>query len=104
VRRAPAAKGSAKAISASTHAWVKRRRLVSHPLVAWLTLLAIAGTLCACGRYGPPQRRAPEASATGAANDTTVSPAATTPEYPSEDENDGEESRDDGERRDERDD
>lgn len=34
-----------------------------HPvqrLVAWLTLLAIAGTLCACGRYGPPKRRPQE--------------------------------------------
>ena len=35
-------------------------RSIDHPLqrlVAWLTLLAIAGTLCACGRYGPPKRR-----------------------------------------------
>jgi predicted small lipoprotein YifL len=48
--------------------------------VAWLTLLAIAGTLCACGRYGPPTRRAPEASTTGAASDSAVPPTATTDE------------------------
>lgn len=37
------------------------------PLVAWGTAVAIAGTLCACGRYGPPQRRpsTPAATAVG---------------------------------------
>lgn len=63
-------------------------RRVSRPVVAWLTLLAIAGTLCACGRYGPPKRSPTDAAAAGTASDSAV-PASPT--------------NDDGERRDERD-
>ena len=64
-------------------------RLVSRPVVAWLTLLTIAGTLCACGRYGPPKRSPTDGAAAGAASDSAV-PASPT-------------SDDDGKRRDERD-
>ncbi len=73
-------KASSKPMRAPTHASARRRRLASHPLLAWLTILAIAGTLCACGRYGPPKRRTPEASETGAASDSAVPPAVTTPD------------------------
>lgn len=41
----------------------------------WLTLLAIVGTLCACGRYGPPTRRPREAPATSVPGEPTQKPA-----------------------------
>lgn len=49
----------------------------------WLTLLAIVGTLCACGRYGPPTRRPREAPATSVPGEPTQTPAPSPSEPPS---------------------
>lgn len=53
--------------------------------VAWLTLLAIVGTLSHCGRYGPPPRRptgAPATSEASAPSQASESEAPTADEDP----------------------
>ncbi len=51
----------------------------TRPLIAWLTLLAIAGTLCACGRYGPPKRRSPATTGAAAAKIGIEAPRTSVP-------------------------
>lgn len=47
--------------------------------IAWLTVLAIAGTLCACGRYGPPKRRSPATKDAAAVTSSIEAPRAVIP-------------------------
>lgn len=47
----------------STYLSTHRSAHLTFRRAACLTLLAIVGTLCACGRYGPPKRVDPPAPA-----------------------------------------
>jgi predicted small lipoprotein YifL len=63
--------------------------VVARPIVAWLTLLAIAGTLCACGRYGPPKRTSTDTAAASTPSDSGVPPSPTSDSVNDDDEEDG---------------
>ena len=45
-----------------------------HRVVAWLTILAITGTLAGCGRYGRPVRPRPAPAATESSAGALVNP------------------------------
>ena len=45
---------------------------ISRSRVAMLTILALAGTLTACGRYGPPVRPSPNPSPSSLVRETMV--------------------------------
>ncbi|MEZ4280503.1 MAG: hypothetical protein R3F21_12950 [Myxococcota bacterium] len=58
---------------------IPRRGPDARHLIAWLTVLAIAGTLCACGRYGPPKRRPQTTTSAAAVTSRIEAPRTSVP-------------------------